>query len=406
MSSYDIYVFLLCLIVYVLLASLSIIVSVALIKMTLKMIKHGLEDEKIKEEQKNKKKKCTLFDKILSNTAGVLFVLAFIFATYVNIQDNTVFENIPTLKVVQSASMATKNEKNTYLQTNGLNDQFQTFDLILTYKLPKEEDLQLYDIVVYEVDDMLVVHRIVGIEEPNANHSERYFLLQGDAVERPDRFPVYYSQMKAIYRGERIPFVGSFILFLQSPAGWLCVILLLFTLIALPIIEKKLDKATSDRYKIINELELQEAYDAIKKRDIEKRRFETLKENAKNLTFKQKLKKCEVANLRLQLLKPHFDAIEGVRVIESKNSFTYKKGNKPIAKFAIVGKTLNAYFALQPAEFENTKYKFIDVSNKAKFKNYPMRVKITSDRQSKWATELVKIASDKLTAPKGEGNAE
>ena len=35
-----------------------------------------------------------------------------------------------------------------------------------------------------------------------------------------------------------------------------------------------------------------------------------------------------------------------------------------------------------------------------------MRVKITSDRQSKWATELAKIASDKLTAPKGEGNVD
>ena len=123
--------------------------------------------------------------------------------------------------------------------------------MIFTYKLPAEEDLELYDIVVYEVDDILVIHRIVGIEEPNNSHKERYFLLQGDAIERPDRFPVYYSQMKAIYRGERIPFIGSFVTFMQSPAGWLCVILLVFTMIALPVVEKKLQKAIDARYAII-----------------------------------------------------------------------------------------------------------------------------------------------------------
>ena len=218
------------------------------------MIRFGLEDDKIIKERNSKKNKCTLFDKILSTTAGVIFIVAFIFATYVNIQEDSTFENIPTIKVVQSASMSTKHENNTYLDINGLNDQFQTFDLIFTYKLPKEEDLKLYDIVVYEVDGMLVIHRIVGIEEPNDNHSERYFLLQGDAIEKPDRFPVYYSQMRAIYRGERVPFVGSFITFLQSPAGWLCVILLVFTLIALPIIERKLNKAINARYKLIQDL--------------------------------------------------------------------------------------------------------------------------------------------------------
>ena len=43
------------------------------------------------------------------------------------------------------------------------------------------------------------------------------FLLKGDANENNDRFPVLYSQMTGIYKNERIPFVGSFILFLQAP---------------------------------------------------------------------------------------------------------------------------------------------------------------------------------------------
>jgi hypothetical protein len=102
-------------------------------------------------------------------------------------------------------------------------------------------DLKLYDVVLYEVDGILLSHRIVGIEEPNEKHpDQRYFLLQGDAVESPDRFPVKYEQIKGIWRGEKIPFIGSFVLFMQSPAGWLCVLLVIVSMIATPRMEKKI----------------------------------------------------------------------------------------------------------------------------------------------------------------------
>lgn len=238
-------------IVYVLLASLSIFVITLFTKMTLRLISHGAEDEKIKREFKKaqaKKRKCGAVDCIVSVLCALIFTLAFAFSIYVNVQGDKYFESIPTLKVVNSGSMAKKHEKNSYLFENGLDDQFQTFDIIFTYALPAEQDLQLYDIVVYEVDGGLLVHRIVGIEEPNAEHpDERYFLLQGDAVERPDRFPVHYSQMRAIYGGKRVPYVGSFVSFLQSPAGWMCMILMVIAIVATPIIEKKIEKAKKAR---------------------------------------------------------------------------------------------------------------------------------------------------------------
>jgi hypothetical protein len=112
-----------------------------------------------------------------------------------------------------------------------------------TFQWNPEEDLELYDIVVYKRDDMYIIHRIVGIEEPNEKHpNERYFLLQGDAVGSSDPFPVLYSQMQGIYKGERIPYVGSFIMFLQSPAGWLCMLLVVFVMIVTPIVERILDR--------------------------------------------------------------------------------------------------------------------------------------------------------------------
>ena len=148
---------------------------------------------------------------------------------------------IPSIKVVKSESMSKKHPENKYLTDNDLNDQFQMFDVVVCNHLPAEDELKLYDIVVYKQEDLYIIHRIVGIEEPNANHpGVRHFLLQGDAVENPDKFPVLYSQMQGIYEGNRIPFIGSFILFLQSPAGWLCVLLVIFSMVVTPIVEKKI----------------------------------------------------------------------------------------------------------------------------------------------------------------------
>ena len=149
--------------------------------------------------------------------------------------------------------MSFVHEDNTYLTENGITDQIQTFDIVVTRHLPNEYELKLYDIILYENDNgMMVIHRIVGIEEPTENHPDcRYFVLQGDANAYPDKIPVYYSQMRGIYRGERVPFVGSFVLFMQSPAGVMCILLVLIGFIAAPIMEKSIEKQKRLRLEII-----------------------------------------------------------------------------------------------------------------------------------------------------------
>ncbi|MBR2339167.1 MAG: hypothetical protein IKA63_06840 [Clostridia bacterium] len=257
MTNYEIYVFFLCLVVFILLTVTFGVLLSCIVKQDIRLIRCGEEDNAIKiEYEKATKRKATgcVVNTVLSLLLCVALVAVLVFSLCVNTGEASRYENIPTYKVVNSGSMAEKIPSNKHLFTNGLNDQIQTFDLILTYKLPDEFDLQLYDIVVYEVESTLVVHRIVGIEEPNANHpNERWFTLQGDAVERPDRFPVHYDQMRGIYRGERIPFVGSFILFMQSPAGWLCVLLIAFATFATPMAEKKLRAEKEKRLPLILE---------------------------------------------------------------------------------------------------------------------------------------------------------
>lgn len=254
MADYDIYVSALCLITYVMLTTISVVCVSLITKLSIKLIRSGLEDEAILDEHERNMdhEQINSFMKTIGYAFSIIVFLAllvvFVLSLMVQYSDELDFGDLPIYRVVQTGSMAKKHEKNTYLEENGLDNQIQTFDLIQTAKLPNEMDLKLYDIVVYEVDDILIVHRIVGIEEPNERHPDcRHFKLQGDAVEAPDRFPVLYEQMKAIYTGERIPFVGSFVLFMQSPVGWLCILLALIAIIATPILEHMIQQEKNDR---------------------------------------------------------------------------------------------------------------------------------------------------------------
>ncbi len=257
MRSYDLYVFFLCFIVFSLLTALFTVMIVYIVKQGVRLIRCGQEDEDIKKEyEENKNRKVSRIAQVLNTGLSVLIcvmlLLIFAFSVCTKIGGCVCLGNIPSYKVVNSGSMAVKNERNEYLFEHQLNDQIQTFDLIQIHKLPDEFELKLYDVVVYEVDDILIVHRIVDIEEPNDKHpGERWFTLQGDNVENPDRFPVRYNQMRAIYRGNRTPFIGSFVMFMQSPAGWLCALLIVFAMIATPAVEKKIAAEKQQRLDIL-----------------------------------------------------------------------------------------------------------------------------------------------------------
>lgn len=257
MAAFDIYILVLCLIVFTALTAFFAILIVSLFKARLKMIRGGLADSEIlsKQQEKAKPKKLAasfILDRVISLLFCIIIVIIFGFSLSVRFTETSKVGSTPIVKVVRSGSMATKYEKNTYLDENGLTDRIKKFDLIVVNQLPKEEDLKLYDIVVYEADGYLIVHRIVGIVEPDETHATRQFLLQGDANQYPDRFPVYYSQMRGIYTGTRIPFIGSFVDFMHSPAGYLCFLLIIFVCVMSPLIEKKVISEIEKREKIIS----------------------------------------------------------------------------------------------------------------------------------------------------------
>ena len=258
MSGFELYVFFLCLLVFIALTALFSFMIVYIGKQKVRLIENGLEDERIKADltkklNKEPSKAGKIIEKVVSITLCVVLCSLLIAVGISSCRGDNKVKSIPALKVISSTSMSEKYENNKYLFNNNLEDQLQLFDVVLLHELPAEEDLKLYDIVVYEhISGALLIHRIVGIEEPNENHpDERHFLLQGDAVHYPDSFPVRYSQMKSIYRGDRMPNVGSFVYFMQSPAGIICLILLVVSMILMPIADNYVLKREYARVQIM-----------------------------------------------------------------------------------------------------------------------------------------------------------
>lgn len=469
MTQFETFRFLLALIVFVLLVASFTAFIVYSVKVTLKLIKHGAEDKKITKEYikyGSKKHGCTgcvsnAVYAIVSATIAVVMIAALAFSLVVQFNEGRVCTNLPLMNVVQSGSMSEINAKHGYIKPGEYTDQLQMHDLIFTHVLPEEKDLKIGDVVVYEVDGAYLIHRIVAIEEPNDKHpNERHFLLQGDANERPDRFPVRYSQMKSIYKGQRIAFVGSFITFMQSPAGWLCVLLVVFAVVATPIAERKLAKAkyarlveigvivedskaasvgaeaetepvaeteNPDDSEAVSMASIVEQAEPASVADVEQEAVEQADSQADSVadvveqepvekdeddddeddetvavvadrfgsfgegkTFAQKLEEADdILAFRYAQISALLGRIEKVRVIRGKKRESYSKGRNAVAKLAIRGKTLNVYLGLDPNDYVGTKYRFVDKTDSKTYQKTPMQLKLTSDRQTKWAKELI-----------------
>ena len=82
------------------------------------------------------------------------------------------------------------------------------------------------------------------------------------------------------------------------------------------------------------------------------------------------------------------------RISWSYDTISYK--HAPVAKFVMRQKSLLVYLALPPAEFEESKYFFVDASEKKKYEQVPLRLKIRGSRGFKHALELVEELAKRL----------
>lgn len=94
-------------------------------------------------------------------------------------------------------------------------DHIEVGDLIFVGKV-EPENLEVGNIIAFMQGKTVITHRIIDIQ--TGESGELLFYTQGDANNAPDQSPVAESELVGIYKG-RIPKMGDFAMFLQTPLG-------------------------------------------------------------------------------------------------------------------------------------------------------------------------------------------
>lgn len=177
--------------------------------------------EKKKKESKTKK----IVKKVVSYVVLSVLILFLGLSIYSKANNDVMMFGNSALLTVASGSMSYKNEENTYLDFNNLDNQFQTYDVIQIEKV-NEEDLKLYDVIAFKNDEnKIIIHRIIKIESDFLGVK---YTTRGDANNLSDEFNPRFENIVGIYTGNRVPVVGVFVLFLQSYSGMVTVVALLY----------------------------------------------------------------------------------------------------------------------------------------------------------------------------------
>ena len=130
------------------------------------------------------------------------------------------------LLAVSSGSMSFKNPVNEYLVERNLNNQFNTYDIIVVETIKNEEELNVDDVIVF-LDDTgkLTIHRIV--EKIKDEFGVYHYTTRGDSNNTNDSFISTFKDIKGKYTDTRIPFIGAFVLFFQSLMGIITIVILI-----------------------------------------------------------------------------------------------------------------------------------------------------------------------------------
>lgn len=105
-------------------------------------------------------------------------------------------------------------------------------------------------------------------------------------------------------------------------------------------------------------------------------------------------------------LKNYLLSFKKVRCRTSWKHEKFRLGRNCIASFAVRGKTLCLYLALNPMRFEDSKYKVEDYSLRSAKTLTPLLYRIKNDRRLKYAKELIDILLFELDSKKTERQAE
>lgn len=197
-------------------------------------------------KERNKSKIKMISKKTFKIAANIIFAAIFVSSCYLFI---TNYFNVSTYKilVVATNSMSFKNESNTYLYDDNLNNQFAANDIIFVKKVKNISELQVYDIISYlNEDNVNIIHRIIAI-----NGEE--IITRGDANNVSDE-PISFNQVVGVYTNFKIPKLGLVVFFLQSYYGHLCVFGIFYVLVIYSLVDSKITKRRRVRLNYLRDL--------------------------------------------------------------------------------------------------------------------------------------------------------
>jgi signal peptidase I len=211
-----------------------------------------LIDEVIYERQtkvKRRRKVMKTIRTIVFYIIMIILVPLFIFSLVNRVQKNVTMIGNKTMMVVASGSMSMKNEANDYLITKNLNNQLNTYDIIFLEKVNNASDLKLYDIVAYTNDKGInVIHRIKEIRTDGS------YVTRGDSNNEDDAYHPKFDDIIGKYTDFKLNGVGVFVMFLQSYAGIITVVSLVYCLIMIDRTAEKINLVQNKRIKQLEDV--------------------------------------------------------------------------------------------------------------------------------------------------------
>lgn len=219
----------------------SSIVQIESGKRDIELIDKALNEKS--ENYKRKKKRNSVIKTVIFAVVLAILIPLFVFALYTRFGGGTFFNK--SVMVVASGSMSMKNEANPYLEENGLDNQFKTYDIIVLEKVEAPSDLKLYDVIAYRNNEGInVIHRIISL---NQSDGELRFTTRGDANNETDTYQPKFDDVIGRYTGARIAGVGIVIMFLQDYAGMITVASLLYCLFMIDAVYRRIERAEKGR---------------------------------------------------------------------------------------------------------------------------------------------------------------
>lgn len=198
------------------------------------------------------KKRASVVKNTLFYIVMTLIIPIFVFSLINKFQGNTTMIGDSTVMVVASGSMSEKNEANDYLEKNNLNNQFNTYDIIVLEKVPSYFSLKKYDVIAFKNDDGInVIHRIVDMTIENG---EWVFITRGDSNNSNDKYHPKFDDVIGRYTNKKIGGIGIFIVFFQSAPGIMTVIAMVYVLTMMDRVNNKMEKAQEERIKHLDEV--------------------------------------------------------------------------------------------------------------------------------------------------------